>query len=73
MRILTEYTGVGEFADRSAVVVIDSNGDHGVKYCLDEKVVDYRIFPDHSVYFAQDAAENWITGIINPKDLEVTY
>ena len=73
MRTLTEYNGEGKFSDRSALVVIDSNGDHGVKYCIDDKVIDYRIFPEHSFYYAEDAAENWVNGVINPKDLLVTY
>ena len=73
MRILTEYNGDGDFANRSALVIIDSNGDHGVKYIMDNTVIDYRIFPEHSSYYAEDAAENWVIGIINPKDLEVTY
>ena len=72
MRILTEYNGDGDFANRSALVVIDNNGDdHGVKYIMDNTVIDYRIFPEHSLYYAEDAAENWVKGIINPRDLLV--
>ena len=73
MRILSEHDGHGEYSNRSALVVIDSNGDYGVKYIIDDTVIDYRIFPEHSSYYAEDAAENWVIGIINPKDLEVTY
>ena len=47
MRILSEHDGHGEYSNRSALVVIDSNGDYGVKYVIDDTVIDYRIFPEH--------------------------
>jgi hypothetical protein len=69
MRTLSEYKGVEKFSDRSAKVVIDNNGNYGVKYILNNKVLDYRFFPEHSNHYAEDVAENWVMGIINPADL----
>lgn len=73
MKILSEQRGLDDYSNRSAQVILDNNGDFGVKYILDDKVYDYRIFPEHSCRYAEDAAENWVIGVINPKDLDVSY
>jgi hypothetical protein len=72
MKILSEIYGSDNFSNRKAQVTVDENGDYGVKYIIDGRE-EYRFFPDHSVHYAEDAAENWVSGIINPKDLEVVY
>ena len=72
MKTLHEYTGQDEYFNRAALVTIDENGDYGVCYIINGQK-EYRIFPDHSIHYAEDAAENWVTGVINPKDLEIVY
>lgn len=72
MKILHEYIGIDNHINRKAEVTIDKNGDYGVRYIIDE-TIEYRIFPDHSIHYAEDAAENWVLGIIDPKDLQVIF
>ena len=72
LKILSEISGQDEYFNRVAQVTIDENGDYGVYYIIDGKK-EYRYFPDHSMQYAEDAAENWIIGVINPKDLETSY
>jgi hypothetical protein len=72
MRTLTEYFGTGEFSNRKAHIVQDDVGDYGVIYIIGEKE-EYRVFPERAIYYVQDAAENWVTGIINPVDLSHVY
>ena len=68
MKILHEYIGIDNYVNRKAEVTIDKNGDYGVRYIIGE-TIEYCIFPDHSIHYAEDIAENWVLGIINPKDL----
>ena len=72
MKTLTEYFGTGEFSNRKAHIVLDDVGDYGVVYIINEKE-EYRVFPERAIYYVQDAAENWVTGIINPGDLAHVY
>ena len=67
-KTLSEYFGQGEYDNRTAKVTVDENGDYGVYYVIGH-IEEYRIFPECSIRYAEDAAENWVTGIINPKDL----
>jgi len=53
--------------------IVDTDGVFGVQYILSDTVKDYRVFPDRSLNYAEDAAENWVSGVINPKDLTITY
>jgi hypothetical protein len=68
MKILHEYIGIDNYNNRKAEVTVDKNGDYGVRYIITE-TVEYRTFSDRSIHYAEDIAENWVLGIINPKDL----
>jgi hypothetical protein len=72
MIVLSEFTGIDAYSDRKAIIV-DNDGVFGVQYILNDNVKEYRVFPGSSRHYAEDAAENWTTGVINPKDLLVTY
>jgi hypothetical protein len=72
MKILHEYKGIDKHNNRRAEVTIDKNGDYGVRYIIND-IVEYRIFPDHSIHYAEDAAENWVLGIISPNDLQTNF
>ena len=72
MKILHEYKGIDKHINRKAEVTIDKNGDYGVRYIIND-IVEYRIFPDHSIHYAEDAAENWVLGIISPNDLQTNF
>jgi hypothetical protein len=72
MIVLSEFTGIDAYSDRKAIIV-DNDGVFGVQYIMNDTVKEYRVFPDRSRHYAEDAAENWTTGVINPKDLLVTY
>jgi hypothetical protein len=69
---ISKYYGTHEYSNRSATVLQEAGGSYGVIYTIDDRE-DYRVFLDKSVHYAEDAAENWVEGIINPKDLLVTY
>jgi hypothetical protein len=65
MKAIDEYLGSGRYDNRKAV--IQENGD---KYVVDlyiedlhHKTVDTG---KHSLRYAEDTAENWVTGIIEP-------
>ena len=72
MKILHEYIGIDNHVNRKAEITIDKNGDYVVKYIIND-IVEYRIFPDHSIHYAEDAAENWVLGIISPNDLQTNF
>lgn len=72
MKILHEYRGIDNHVNRKAEVTIDKNGDYGVRYIIND-IVEYRIFPDHSIHYAEDAAENWVLGIISLNDLQTNF
>jgi hypothetical protein len=71
--MLHEYQGIELYADRSAQIVLDDNGDYGVIYILKDSFNEHRVFPDHSLHYAEDAAENWVTGVIKPNDILAIY
>jgi len=72
MKILHEYKGIDKHNNRRAEVTLDKNGDYGVRYIIND-IVEYRIFPDHSIHYAEDAAENWVLGIISLNDLQTNF
>ena len=72
MKILHEYKGIDKHNNRRAEVTIDKNGDYGVRYIIND-IVEYRIFPDHSIHYVEDAAENWVLGIISLNDLQTNF
>ena len=72
MKILREYIGIDKHNNRRAEVTIDKNGDYGVRYIIND-IVEYRIFSDHSIHYAEDIAKNWALGIISPNDLQNNF
>jgi len=68
MKTISEHYGTGQYANRKAIVVVDDKDILGVKYIIDEDC-ELRYFLDRAVRYAEDAAENWCTGIVNPVDL----
>ena len=71
MIVLSEFTGIDVYSDRKAVVV-DNEGIFGVQYIIKD-ITEYRVFPGPSQGYAENAAENWVMGVINPKDLTISY
>lgn len=64
MKIITEYTGDKNHQDRSAHIYEDSDGLKVECYVQGHpvKLIDVGA---HSLYYAEDTAENWVTGILN--------
>jgi hypothetical protein len=71
MKTLHEYKGVDEYSNRSARVVHDGN-DYGVIYKIND-IEEHRVFPDRSMHYVEDAAENWVMGVFSLKDLQISY
>jgi hypothetical protein len=61
---LSEYTK----DDRTAVVYLE-NGVHGVDFMLSDNTIGSRTFPNNSLHYVEDAAENWILDIIKVTDV----
>ena len=72
MKLVSEHTGVEQFDNRRAKVVLE-NDTYGVEYIMNDKVAAYRVFPGHSVYMAEDAAENWVTGVMGYEHVTTDY
>jgi hypothetical protein len=72
MIVLSEFIGTDTYSDRKAIIV-DTDGVFGVQYIINDNVKEYRVFPDRALNYAEDAAENWVSGVINPQDLLVNY
>lgn len=64
MSILTEIYGSNEYEDRHAKVALE-NGVYFVHMYKGDNLFELRSMNDHSEHYAQDCAENWVTGIIN--------
>jgi len=64
VNVISTYSGVGEYSDRRAEVCKNNRG-HFVQFFTNNVLVDYREVYAHSERYAEDCAENWITGIIN--------
>ena len=58
---LSEWFGDGN--GRSARLLTSWQG-YSVEFVQDDKVVERRIMWEHSRYYAEDACENWVEGII---------
>lgn len=61
--IISEYMGVGEYSERKAHVLRDVGGWLVYMYDGDLLVYERECFST-SVGYAEDAAENWVTGVI---------
>ena len=63
--ILSSIQGAGEYSDRHALVL--KNADGFYVRCYDGRVLAKRIdVYTHTERYAEDTAENYILGILNP-------
>jgi len=62
---ISTYWGDEEFADRMANVMLNEMGFYVDMY-KDEKLVESRPLYEHSEIYAENAAENYVMGILNP-------
>jgi hypothetical protein len=72
MQQISEHFGIDKYATRKAKVVLE-NDTYGVEYIMHGSLVSYRVFPGHSVYMAEDAAENWVTGVLGYEHVTTDY
>jgi len=61
--IVSEYMGVEDYSDRKAYVIRDVGGWLVHMYKSDALLYERECF-SNSVIYAEDAAENWVTGVI---------
>jgi hypothetical protein len=57
---------------KSAKVYLDKD-TYCVEYIQNTQVVSLRYFPGHSLYMAEDAAENWVNGILRYDHVTADY
>jgi len=62
---ISTYWGDDTFADRKAIVMKNNEGFY-VEFYKNEEVVERRTVYEHSENYAEDTAENFVMGIINP-------
>jgi hypothetical protein len=70
MKLISEYTDDNNI--KQAKVYLDKD-TYCVEYIQNEQVVSLRYFPGHSIYMAEDAAENWINGILRYEHVTTDY
>ena len=71
MKLISEYHSDDNY--RTANVYLDSKDTYGVEYIMHDTVVSYRLFPNHSVHMAEDAAENWVKYIMGYEHVTTDY
>jgi hypothetical protein len=49
---------------KTATIILD-NGTYGVEFYENNELIEYRAFPNKSLRYAEDAAENFTLGILN--------
>lgn len=62
MALMSEFWGEKEYANRKAKVLKEDSKTI-VVMIEDEVIVEERDLSNHSLYYAEDAAENWVMGI----------
>ena len=62
---ISTYWGDEEYSDRMANVMLNETGFYIDMY-KDEKLVERRPLYEHSEIYAENAAENYVMGILNP-------
>lgn len=60
---LSEYYGEGTYQGYTAKVFIEDEVPV-VEFWKNKEFIAVRSFPDHSIQYAEDAAENYIRGIL---------
>ena len=48
---------------KTATIILD-NGCYGVEFYENNELIEYRTFPNKSLYYAESAAENFTTGVL---------
>jgi len=48
---------------KTATIILD-NGTYGVEFYENNELIEYRTFPNKSLRYAEDAAENFTLGIL---------
>jgi thiamine pyrophosphate-dependent acetolactate synthase large subunit-like protein len=61
MMTLNEFWSVDK--SKTATIILD-NGAYGVEFYENNELIEYRTFPNKSLYYAESAAENFTTGIL---------
>ena len=61
--IVDEYFGDGDHQGRSAIIYKDAVG-YFVEFLENGLSIEQRELSEYSLRYAEDTAENWITGII---------
>jgi hypothetical protein len=62
---LSTYWGDNQYSDRMAHVMKNEQGYY-IEMYKGEDLIETRPLYDHSEYYAEDAAENYVMGILNP-------
>ena len=62
---LSTYRGDEEYHDRKANVMRNNKGFY-VELYKGEELIEVRTLYDHSEIYAENAAENYVIGILNP-------
>lgn len=60
---LSTYWGDDKYSNRRAEVCRDDKGFF-VQFFKDDQFIEFRTLYDHSERYAEDAAENWVIGVI---------
>lgn len=67
---ISEFYGFEDYSDREAYIYLNADDAYVVEMILrddEENIIhkEQRDLAGHSIYYAEDCAENWVSGIIN--------
>lgn len=62
MKLLSEYYGQDE--ERCSEIYVDESGVRVVKFYRNGNMIAERAYPDKAQCYVEDAADNWIRGIL---------
>ena len=62
MELISEY--YNEDGDRRAEILIDAVNTKHVRFYRNERMVEERAYPEKALCYVEDAADNWIRGIL---------
>ena len=63
MKAVSNFYGDGQYAARESKVFIEEDVPT-VEFWDNGKFVSVRAFPDNTLQYAEDAAENWTLGVL---------
>lgn len=64
MKALSNYYGEGLYAARESKVFIDGDDIPTVEFWDNGELIQTRSFPNHTIRFSEDAAENYVLGVL---------